>query len=96
MAYIYPLNNSRGVHLTVFDFTHFSPPPTPTIQNLAVQACCTFQSVQKLFLKIQYFIKFLVPTQKLSGLQKLSIKQCLKACDVFLTPVTKVSKVEQM
>ena len=28
MAYIYPLNNPGGVHLTVFDFTHLSPPPT--------------------------------------------------------------------
>ena len=27
MAYIYPLNNPGGVHLTVFDFTHLSPPP---------------------------------------------------------------------
>ena len=28
MAYIYPLNNPGGVHLTVFDFTHLSHPPT--------------------------------------------------------------------
>ena len=27
MAYIYPPNNSAGVHLTVFDFTLLSPPP---------------------------------------------------------------------
>ena len=25
MAYIYPLNNPGGVHLTVFDSTHLSP-----------------------------------------------------------------------
>ena len=28
MAYIYPLNNPGGVHLTVFYFTHLSHPPT--------------------------------------------------------------------
>ena len=28
MAYIYPLNNPGSVHLTVFDFTYLSPPPT--------------------------------------------------------------------
>ena len=28
MAYIYPLNNPGGVHLTVFDFTHLSHTPT--------------------------------------------------------------------
>ena len=28
MAYIYPLNNPGGVHLTVCDFTHLSAPPT--------------------------------------------------------------------
>ena len=27
MAYIYPLNNPERVYLTVFDFTHLSPPP---------------------------------------------------------------------
>ena len=27
MAYNYPLNNPGGVHLTVFNFTHLSPPP---------------------------------------------------------------------
>ena len=27
IAYIYPLNNPGVVHLTVFDFTHLSPPP---------------------------------------------------------------------
>ena len=27
MAYIYPLNNPGGVHLTVCDFTRLSPPP---------------------------------------------------------------------
>ena len=27
MAYIYPLNNPGGVHLTFFDSTHLSPPP---------------------------------------------------------------------
>ena len=32
MAYIYPLNNPGGVHLTVFDFTHLSHPPTITTQ----------------------------------------------------------------
>ena len=28
MAYVYQLNNPVGGHLTVFDFTHLSPPPT--------------------------------------------------------------------
>ena len=27
MAYIYPLNNPGGVHLTIFYFTHLAPPP---------------------------------------------------------------------
>ena len=33
MAYIYPLNNPGSVHLTVFDFTHLSPPPIMKGQN---------------------------------------------------------------
>ena len=35
--------------------------------------------------KKMYILNFYVPTQKNSGLQKLSIKQCLNACKVFLT-----------
>ena len=34
MVYIYPLNNPGGVHLTVLDFTHLSPPPN--ITNITV------------------------------------------------------------
>ena len=36
MAYIYPLNNPGGVHLTVFDFTHLAPPPTKGWYNQKV------------------------------------------------------------
>ena len=42
MDYNYPLNYPEGVHLTVCDFTHLSPPPTNSRRAVWISHCGTF------------------------------------------------------
>ena len=49
MAYIYPLNNPGGVHLTVFDFTHLSHTPSIEEQGDTLKVCLSISPIVCLF-----------------------------------------------
>ena len=54
MAYIDPLNNPGGVHLTVFDFTNLSPPPITKCVLLHARVEILFQNrFEYVFIRVQ-------------------------------------------
>ena len=74
MAYNYPLNNPGGVHETVCDFTHLSPPPTFTVfvgpirAKFRILSFCQKQCPQTLCCLYTLYMNFYHPVQALCPL----------------------------